>query len=103
MKKKKYREAIFYLEKAANQQYALAAYTLAMYYHEKEPKSPLKAFEWFMVAAKQNHTEAEYYVGLYYQNAKGVPQNIEQAIHFYERAALKKEQKCYLSSCNDIN
>lgn len=92
LEEEKYREAIFYLEKAANQQYALAAYTLAMYYHEKEPKSPLKAFEWFMVAAKQNHTEAEYYVGLYYQNAKGVPQNIEQAIHFYERAALKKNK-----------
>lgn len=85
----RYRDAIFNLEKAANQQYALAAYTLAMYYHEKESNHPLKAFEWFMVAAKQNHTEAEYYVGLYYQNAKGVPQSIEQAIHWYERAALK--------------
>ncbi|MDY0075230.1 MAG: tetratricopeptide repeat protein, partial [Acholeplasmataceae bacterium] len=76
----------------ANQNYALAAYSLAMYYHEKEPRYPLKAFEWFMVAAKQDHTEAAYYVGLYYQNAKGVPQNIEQAIMWYEKAALKQDK-----------
>ena len=88
----RFKDAVFYLEKAANQQYVLAAYTLAMYYHEKEPQYPLKAFEWFMVAAKQNHTEAEYYVGLYYQNAKGVPQNIEQAIQWYERAAIKENK-----------
>ncbi len=88
----RFKDAVFYLEKAANQQYVLAAYTLAMYYHEKEPQYPLKAFEWFMVAAKQNHTEAEYYVGLYYQNAKGVPQNIEQAIQWYERAAMKENK-----------
>lgn len=92
LEEERYREAVFNLEKAANQQYALAAYTLGMYYHEKEPNQPLKAFEWFMVAAKQNHTEAEYYVGLYYQNAKGVPQSIEQAIHWYERAALKRNK-----------
>ncbi len=84
--------AVIYLEKAASQQYGLAAFTLALYYHEKEPKSPLKAFEWFMVAAKQHHTEAEYYVGLYYQNGKGVPQNIEQAIYWYEKAAHKKNR-----------
>ncbi len=88
----RFKDAVFYLEKAANQQYVLAAYTLAMYYHEKEPQYPLKAFEWFMVAAKQNHTESEYYVGLYYQNAKGVPQNIEQAIQWYERAAMKENK-----------
>lgn len=85
-------KAVFYLEKAASQQYALAAHTLAMYYHEKEPKSPLKAFEWFMVAAKQHHTESEYYVGLYHQNGKGVPVDIDQAVYWFEKAALKKDK-----------
>ncbi len=92
IEEKKWSTAVVYLEKAANQQYGLAAFTLGLYYHEKEPKSPLKAFEWFMVAAKQHHTEAEYYVGLYYQNGKGIPQNIEQAIYWYEKAALKKNR-----------
>jgi len=85
-------KAVFYLEKAAQQQYALAAYTLAMYYHEKEPKSPMKAFEWFMVAAKQHHTESEYYVGLYHQNGKGVLVDIDQAVYWFEKAALKKDK-----------
>jgi len=84
--------AEIYLERAASQQYGLAAFTLGLYYHEKEPKYPLKAFEWFMVAAKQGHTEAEYYVGLYYQNGKGVAQNIDQAVLWYEKAALKKDK-----------
>jgi uncharacterized protein len=92
IEEERWSNAVFYLEKASNQQYGLAAYTLAMYYHEKEPKHPLKAFEWFMVAAKQNHTESEYYVGLYYQNGKGIPVNIEQAIHWFEKAALKKDK-----------
>jgi len=92
IEKEDWSKAVFYLERAANQQYALAAFTLGLYYHEKEAKLPLKAFEWFMVAAKQKHTEAEYYVGLYYQNGKGVAQDIDQAIIWYEKAALKKDK-----------
>jgi len=87
-----YKDAFIYLERAASQQYGLAAYTLGYLYHEKEPKSPLKAFEWFMIAAKQQHTEAEYYVGMYYQNGKGVPKNIDQAIYWFEKAAMKKNK-----------
>lgn len=92
LEKENFRDAIFHLEKAANQNYALAAFTLGMYYHEHETKYPTKAFEWFMVAAKQQHIEAAYYVGLYYQNGKGVPQNIEQAIIWYEKAAIKHDK-----------
>lgn len=92
LEEERYSQAVFYLEKAAQQQYALAAFTLGMYYHEHEPKHPIKAFEWFMVAAKQDHTEAAYYVGLYFQNAKGVEQDLEQAVFWYEKAALKKNR-----------
>ena len=92
LEKENYQRAVFYLEKAASQQYVLAAHTLAVYYHEKEPKYPMKAFEWFMVAAKQHHTESEYYVGLYYQNGKGVSKDIDQAVFWFEKAALKKDK-----------
>lgn len=87
-----YRQAEFYLEKAASQQYALAAYTLAKLLDERDQKHPLRAFEWFMIAAKQGHIEACYYVGLYYQNGKGVTQNIEEAIHWYEKAAVNNDR-----------
>lgn len=87
-----YKQAEFYLERAANQQYALAAYTLAKILDEKDPQYLAKAFEWFMVAAKQGHIEACYYVGLYYQNGKGVAQNIKEAIYWYEKAAVKNDK-----------
>jgi len=85
-------EAQRYLEKAANQQYMLAAFSLAKLLHDRDAKHPLKAFEWFMVAAKQGHTEACYYVGYYYQYGKGVPQNNDEAILWYEKAALEKDK-----------
>jgi hypothetical protein len=92
IEEERWKDAELYLEKAANQQYGLAAYSLAMLYQERDPKHPIKAFEWFMVAAKQGNTQAEYYVGMYYQNGKGVPQNMDQAIHWFEKAAIKKEK-----------
>jgi len=85
-------KAEFFLEKAARQQYGLAAYSLAKLLHERDPQHPLKAFEWFMVAAKQGNTEASYYVGLYYQYGKGVPKNIDEAVNWYEKAALEKDK-----------
>ncbi len=87
-----YRQAEFYLERAARQQYALAAYTLAKVLDEHDAKHPLKAFEWFMIAAKQGHVEACYYVGLYYQNGKGVEKNLTEAIKWYEKAAIKNDR-----------
>ncbi len=87
-----YKQAEFYLERAANQQYALAAYTLGKILDERDTKHPTRAFEWFMVAAKQGHIEASYYVGLYYQNGKGVEQNIDEAIQWYEKAALENDR-----------
>lgn len=87
-----YKQAEFYLERAANQQYGLAAYTLAKILDERDPRHPARAFEWFMVAAKQGHTEAAYYVGLYYQNGKGIEQDISEAITWYEKAAIKNDR-----------
>lgn len=92
LEEKNWHEAEKQLESAAFQQYALAAYTLGKYYHERDPKHPLKAFEWFMLAAKQAHVEACYYVGLYYQNGKGVKQDIKQAVIWYEKAAAQKDK-----------
>ncbi|TVP84777.1 MAG: sel1 repeat family protein [Acholeplasmataceae bacterium] len=85
-------KAIVYLEKAARQQYPLAMYTLGMYHHERNSQNPLKAYEWFLAAAKHQHVRAEYHVGLYHQHGKGVPQSIEKAVYWYERAAAQKDR-----------
>lgn len=87
-----YRKAEFFLEKAASQQYMLAAFSLAKLLHDRDSKHPLKAFEWFMVAARQGHAEAAYYVGYYYQYGKGVPQNLDEAVNWYQKAALEKDK-----------
>ena len=89
---KNWHEAEKNLENAAFQQYSLAAYTLGRYYHEHDPKHPKKAYDWFLQAAKQENVEACYYVGLYYQNGKGVKQDIKEAVFWYEKAALKKDK-----------
>ena len=92
LEKEDFRKAEFFLEKAASQQYALAAYSLGKLLHERDKKHPMRAFEWFLVAAKQNHIEACYYVGFYYQYGKGVAQSDEDAIIWYEKAALAKDR-----------
>ncbi len=92
LEKEDYRKAEFFLERAARQQYILAAFSLAKLLHERDKKHPIRAFEWFMVAAKQGHVEASYYVGYYYQYGKGVPQNLEEAVNWYQKAALEKDK-----------
>jgi uncharacterized protein len=92
LEKKMWPKAIHYYERAAKQNYDLAAFSLAMVYREREPKKPEKAYEWFLVAAKQGHREAEYYTGLYNQLGRGTTKNMQQAVFWYERAALKKEK-----------
>jgi len=92
LEKEDYRKAEFFLERAARQQYMLAAFSLAKLLHERDKKHPIRAFEWFMVAAKQGHAEASYYVGYYYQYGKGVPQNLEEAVNWYQKAALEKDK-----------
>ena len=70
----------------------MASYTLGKFYHEQNKKQYQKAFDWFMVAARKNHTEACYYVGLYYQNGLGVKKDLKQAVIWYEKAALNKDK-----------
>jgi uncharacterized protein len=87
-----YKKAILLLEKASKEQYPLAIFSLGMIYHEKFPKLETKAFECFIEAAKQGHTESEYYTGLYYQMGKGVKKDLDQAVDWYKKAALKHEK-----------
>lgn len=85
-------KAIMYLEQAARNHYVLAQYTLALYYHDHQPKKPLKAYHWFLEAAKLGYAEAQYHVGLYHQTGKGVPQDDMQALFWYEKAARQQEK-----------
>lgn len=46
-----------------------------------------KAFRFYLRAANQMHKQAQYYVGLFYKEGKGVDQNIYEAIHWFRKAA----------------
>ena len=50
------------------------------------PDSPL-AFFWFQQAAEGNHSIAQYFLGLMYENGESVPANREEAIRWYTRSA----------------
>jgi uncharacterized protein len=85
-------KAVVYLEQAAKNHYVLAQYTLGIYYHDHESKKPLKAYRWFLEAAKQGHAQAAYHVGLYHQTGKGVQKDDAQALYWYDKAARKKDK-----------
>lgn len=87
-----FKKAISLLEKAAKEHYPLAIFSLGMLYHEKYPKLEAKAYEYFLEAAKLGHTEACYYTGLYLHQGKGVKKDLDEAVFWYKKAALKHEK-----------
>ena len=49
---------------------------------------PKKAFEWYLKAAKQGHSDyAMFIVGSCYEQAKGTERDVEAAREWYSRAA----------------
>ena len=48
-----------------------------------------EAISWYRKAAEQGHKLAQYNLGSYYENGKGVAQNYEQAVKYYRLAAAK--------------
>ena len=46
-----------------------------------------KAVELFSAAAERGHAAAQYYLGLMYAEGRGVPEELEVAVHWFEQAA----------------
>lgn len=90
LENKDYEQTKDYLLIAANERYMLANFTLGLFYEEREPNNKLKAFDQFLIAAKQGHEESMYKVGLYYHKALGINQDLNEAIKWYLKAADKK-------------
>ncbi len=47
----------------------------------------LEASKWFLKAANQGHVSSQYYLGLFYEDGKGVQQDHIQAVYWYRKAA----------------
>lgn len=50
-------------------------------------KDLTKAAEWYRKAAEQGDADAQYKLGLFYENGYGVTQDKEQAMQWYKKAA----------------
>lgn len=59
------------------------------------------AFKWYTRAATQNHSNAQWQLGLMYQNGNGVTKNIHQAMRLYQASALQENAtgQYYLGMC----
>ncbi len=80
------------IQQMAQQGDALAQAKLgAMYILGRDgvDKDEQKAAEWMLKAAKQGLIEAEVVMAALYDRGMGVPQNIDTATQWYEKAAVK--------------
>lgn len=73
-------------------------YKLGTDYYEQQNYS--QAINWFTKAAEQNHSKAEFYLGICYENGKEVKQDYQQAILWFQKAAEHglEEAQCRLGS-----
>lgn len=80
------------IQQMAQQGDALAQAKLgAMYILGRDgvDKDEQKAAEWMLKAAKQGLIEAEVVMAALYDRGMGVPQNVDMATQWYEKAAVK--------------
>jgi TPR repeat protein len=86
-------EASKWYGKAADQGNADAQFKLATLFHEGAPglkKSPERAAKLYEAAAKQNHAEAQNWLGYCYQHGLGVAQDDAKAVEWYRKSADAK-------------
>ena len=53
-------------------------------------ESPEKSFQWYLKAAEQGRSSAQFYVGYYYASGYGINKNLKLAFEWYENAAEQK-------------
>jgi hypothetical protein len=92
IKKKDYKKARIYLERAANQGSVPAMLALADQYKKGlgAPRDDVKAFKWFKAAAVKEDPAGLLEIGNYYDSGKGgVKKSYERAREYFEKAAAK--------------
>ena len=52
-----------------------------------------QAIKWYEKAAKQNHADAQYQLGLCYEKGQGVKQDLKMARKWFEKAAKNGSTK----------
>ena len=90
-KKKHYKQAFDWYQKAAKQGVGQAQFYLGLIYLKGKgiAKNYKQAFDWFQKAALQGHVEAQTKLGAIYYTGQGVPKNYKQAFHWFQKAAIQ--------------
>ena len=74
------------IEKAASQAHDKAQHRLAMIY-ALDDEDFLTSLSWLRESAKQNNTEAQYNLGIFYEKGYGVSKDLDKAKEWYQLAA----------------
>jgi TPR repeat protein len=86
-------KAYYWFGKAAAQNHLEAQYELASLYNPetgfKRYADKAKYAQWMQKAADLGHVGAQYALGRMYEKGDAVPQNIEQAKYWYQKAAAQ--------------
>ncbi len=61
--------------------------------NEKMNANNEKAFEWYKKAAEQGNVDAQFKLGEYYRDGKGVVQDLEKAVEWFTKAAEQGHAK----------
>lgn len=89
-------QGIDMLEQAAGQNHPTASLLLARVYLSGNvagtPRNPERAAALLLAASEQGNAEAQYYLGLLYQNGSGVEESLEQAFVLFTSAAENGNQ-----------
>ena len=86
---KNYKQSVWWYQKAAEQDYAVAQYNLAVKYDTGKgvPQDYKQAVKWYRKAADQDHAKAQYNLALMYRHGKGVLKDYKEAVKWYRKAA----------------
>ncbi len=86
-------EAVKWLRKAAEQDFAAAQYSLGLLYADGEgvAKDEAEAVKWYRKAAEQNFAEAQFNLGFRYYTGQGVAMDKTEAVKWVRKAAEQND------------
>jgi len=87
-------EAVGWIQKAAEQDYAEAQAILAMAYANGRgvQKDPAESAKWYLRSARRGTVAAQFALGLAYQNGSGVTQDTVESLAWFSLAARAGEK-----------
>ena len=93
---KNYKQAVWWYQKAAEQDYAVAQFNLGVRYDQGGEGVLLndkEAVKWYRKAANQGFAKAQYNLGVMYDEGEGVLLNDKEAVKWYRKAANQGHAK----------